>query len=219
MREFNALRSYPQPSARRVGSRTIHHRIIASYRGREFFDGERDYGYGGLKYDKRWQVVAEDLRNDYALVAGSRVLQFGCEKGFLLAELQKNGIEIVGVESSSYARHHALPEMKPHILPSLPLRHDKEYTLPFDLVIAIGTVYSLNLGDAMEMLRRIEAIGFNAFITLASYDTEEDLRLFKKWSLLGTTILRKDEWREVMNHAGYTGDYWFVSAETLKLRE
>lgn len=208
MREFNALKDYPQPPSRTVGERTIEHRIIASYRGREFFDGDRAYGYGGMVNDGRWKAVAQCMAERYGLKSGSRILQFHCEKGYLLAEFKAMDMEVCGIEPSPYARRHcAIPA-----LPALGQARD------FDLVIAIGTVYMENLPDAMAAIRRIESLGFASFITLASYDTEEDLALLRKWSLLGTTILRKDEWKLVLTHCGYTGDYWFVNAETLRLR-
>ena len=210
MREWNALRSYPQPESRVVGERTIRDRILASYRGRDFFDGPRSSGYGGLKDDGRWEKVAYDLREDYALEKGSRVIQLGSEKGFLLSMLKMMEIEVVGVEASSYARRHSKVPVLPNYPPESP---------PFDLCLALGVVYTLNLGDAMNLIRSIERVAHKSFITLGAYDTEEDLRLFRKWTLLGTTILKQDEWREVLNHCGFTGDYWFVTAESLKLRE
>lgn len=205
MREWNALRSYPQ-TKRIVGTRTIHHRIIASYRGREFFDGERDYGYGGLADDGRWNTVAQDMVEDYH---PDTTLQINCEKGFLLKELAALGVKVTGIESSSYARKHCneLNVISKWI----------DFTEPFDLVIALGAVYTLNLAEAMQCLRMIDKVSFNSFITLASYDTEEDLKLFKQWSLLACTILKKEEWIEVMNHCNYRGDYWFVNAKTLGL--
>ena len=51
MREFNLLGEYPIPDKPRyVGSnlRTINHRIVATYRDKNFFDG-------GFKYDGRWK--------------------------------------------------------------------------------------------------------------------------------------------------------------------
>ena len=56
MRKFNALGAYPQPKERVVGPdiRTIKNKIIASYRDERYYDGERDNGYGGYKYDGRW---------------------------------------------------------------------------------------------------------------------------------------------------------------------
>ena len=57
-----------------------------------------------------------------------------------------------------------------------------------------------------------------SFITLASYNNNEDYWLFKDWTVIGTTILRKQEWVEVLKHVNYTGDYFFTNAETLNLK-
>src|SRR6185295_18022159 len=92
MREVNLLDEMPQPESRVVGSRTIEHRIIASYRGREFFDGDRNCGYGGYVDDGRWGPVAERMIEYYKLKEGDRVVQINCEKGFLLAEFQARRI-------------------------------------------------------------------------------------------------------------------------------
>ena len=58
MREYNLLNEYPNSlNHRLVGDnlRTIEHRIISTYRDQNFFDGDRNYGYGGYKYDGRWK--------------------------------------------------------------------------------------------------------------------------------------------------------------------
>ena len=217
LREINLLKDYPQPAERIVGLRTIKHRIMASYRGYEFFDGDRNCGYGGLKYDGRWKPVAEAMVKEYKLSSASSVLQINPEKGFLLTEFKKiyPDMRLCGIEPSSYARRHAPEDIKENLIS----QWDKDMN-PFDLVIAIGVVYTLNLGDAIQLLRRLDKLAFRQFITLASYDTEEDLRLYRKWTLLGTTvILKKDEWVEVMQHSNYEGDYCFINAETLRLRD
>jgi hypothetical protein len=165
-----------------------------------------------MKYDDRWGPVASDFCMEYGLDVKSSILQINCEKGYLLRQFLNiyGNMKVVGVESSSYARRHASQPL----LPSLSF--DKEQ---FDLCIALGVVYTLNLGGAIQCLREIDRISFRSFITLAAYETEEDLRLFRAWTLLGTTILKKEEWIEVMKHAGYSSDYSFVTAETLRLRE
>ena len=212
VREWNLLRSYPQ-SEKKVGERTIRDRIIASYRGRDFYDGPRSCGYGGYKDDRRWLPVAKDIIADYAPL--KRVIQFNCDKGYLVAELQHLEIDAVGVEHSSYARAHAAEDLKAQLLPRF---QPEEIPNPFDLAIAIGLVYTYSLPDAMGFIRQLERIAHKAFITLATYETKRDYWLFKEWSLLGTTILKREEWLEVLNHCGYTGDYWFVDAEYLCLK-
>ena len=61
----------------------------------------------------------------------------------------------------------------------------------FDFVMALGVVYTHSLGDAIKCLKEIQRVGKGkSFITLASYEDQNDFWLFKQWSLLGTTILR-----------------------------
>ena len=218
MREYNALKSYPKSGKTLGFPRTIRNRLIASYRDDAFFDGDRLNGYGGYRYDGRWADVARDLCEEYRLDNKSQVLQVQCEKGFLLYELLKLNplMRVRGTETSVYARNEGMNGIR------LGIRLESPTRLPFnhkefDLVLALGVVYTLNLADAVKTLAEITRVGKRSFVTLAAYETEEDLKLFKDWSLLGTTILKKDEWREVLIHAGYQGDYCFVTAESLGL--
>lgn len=222
MREFDALKGYPEPPTPRVvgqNIRTIQNRIVASYRGKEFYDGNRNNGYGGLKYDGRWRPIAQFMAMEYGLNKDSSILQIGCDKGFLLHDFQEYlpGIKVRGVEISDYAIETAMESIKPHVrkaaLTELPFESGE-----FDFVIALGAVYTLNLGDAIHCLKEIQRVGRGqSFITLASYRTEEEKKLFEAWTLLGTTILQECDWLEVLEHVGYTGDYKFTGAKTLSL--
>jgi len=224
MREFNPLKGYPQPkNPRYVGPniRTIENRIIASYRDEGYYDGDRNNGYGGYKYDGRWREIAKRMYEEYELTENSAVLQIGCEKGFLLHDFHEiyPKLKLSGTEVSDYAIEHAMPAIKPQIVKSsftkLPFGDNE-----FDFVIAIGVVYTLNLADAISCLKEIQRIGKGkSFITLGAYRNDEERKLFGYWTLLGTTILHVDEWREVLKEAGYTGDYKFTTAETLNLTE
>ena len=224
MRAFDALAGYPEPSTPRyVGPhlRTIRHRITASCRGREFYDGERTTGYGGFVYDGRWVPIAKRMVEEYRLNGTSSVLQVNCEKGFLLHDLcaAMPGLRVAGTEISNYAIETALPGVRPHLIKA-PFTALPFSDRSFDLVIAIGAVYALNLADAIQCLKEIQRVGKGrSFVTLASYETERDRRLFEWWTLLGTTILREEEWLEVLRHVEYTGDYKLTSAKTLNLVE
>lgn len=222
MREFNALEGYPEPKEPRYvqsNLRTIQNRINASYRDKEFYDGDRNNGYGGLKNDGRWAPIARSMAQEYALDNRSSVLQIGCDKGFLLHELLQlyPAMTLRGTEISDYAIECSLSSTKNFIQKApfyeLPFANGK-----FDFVIAIGPVYSLNLADAIKCLKEIQRVGRGrSFITLGAYDTEEDLRLFRYWTLLGCTILSKMDWIEVLEHVGYMGDYKFNTAQSLNL--
>jgi len=224
MREFNALKNYPEPKNLRYVSpnlRTIKSKIIASYRGKEYYDGDRNNGYGGFNYDGRWQRIAKNLCEEYNLNGDSAVLQLNPEKGFLLHDLHQfyPSMKLRGVEISDYAIEQSMSSIKPLIqkgpFTQLPFADNT-----FDFVIAIGVIYPLNLADIIKCLKEIQRVSKGkSFITLGAYRTEEELRLFRYWTVLGCTILHEDEWIEVLNHVGYTGDYKFVTSRSLNLIE
>ena len=214
MREFDAFPCYPP--VKRIANRTITNRIAASYKDKEFYDGNRQNGYGGMYNDLRWAPIAENLIKVYGLTPDSSVLQVNCHKGFLLQELLQRNINIRGITDSQYAYDLANWRVQPF------MRVGKFTVLPFqdnefDLVVAVSTVYSLSLVDAISSLKEIQRVGKKAFITLASYDTPEEYWLGQKWYLRATTILTKPEWIEVLNHCGYEGDYTFETVQTLGL--
>ena len=56
--------------------------------GFDYWDGSRDTGYGGYKYDGRWASVAKGLVDMYGLQDGAKILDVGSGKGFLLHDLK-----------------------------------------------------------------------------------------------------------------------------------
>jgi hypothetical protein len=222
MSEIDLLRLYPRSDKTRSEisvNRSIIHRIVAAERDFDFFDGHREFGYGGLRQDFRWDLVASDILQILNLSDNSTVLQVNCEKGYLLQSfshhLESN--QITGTESSQYAisqtyskNSYNLVKSKP---PKLPFKR-----VTFDLVISLGNVYTLSLKEAIIHLREIERVKRKySFITLATYETAPQLLKFKEWSLLGNLILKRDEWKDLMKYAGYTGYYSFIDSDSLSL--
>ena len=75
--------------------------------GKNYWDGKRRFGYGGYKYiPGRWRNVAKKLIKIYKLKAGSKILDVGCGKGFLLHEILKlqPKIKIYGFDISLYIK-------------------------------------------------------------------------------------------------------------------
>ena len=222
MREFDALQGYPEPKNKRVvnsDSRTIENRIIASYRGKEFYDGSRNNGYGGMVNDGRWLPVAKNMINWYGLNENSSVLQIGSDKGYLLESFKAHlpSIKVFGIEISDYAINCTESSIRKSIIKS-PFTDVPFENQTFDLVIAVGPVYSLNLSDAIRCLKEIKRVSKGkSFITLGSYSNEENRNLFLQWTLLGTTILSKKDWLKVLEHVAYQGDYKFNTSESLGL--
>ena len=84
----------------------------------DYWDGDRRYGYGGYKFiEGRWKPVAEALVAIYGLRSGSRVLDVGCGKAFLLYELKKllPELEIAGFDISRHGLAEAREEIKPYL--------------------------------------------------------------------------------------------------------
>jgi SAM-dependent methyltransferase len=184
--------------------------------GRDYWDGDRRYGYGGYNYmPGRWKPVAEKLINIYNLTSGSRVLDIGCGKGYLLYEMKLliPDLDITGVDSSDYGLENAKDEIKPFVC-----NHKAEVKLPyedkeFDLVISLGTFHNLRLPELKIALSEMERVGKKGYLMLESYRNEEELFNLQCWALTAESFFDEDEWIWVYNNFGYTGDYEFIYFE------
>jgi hypothetical protein len=222
MREFDLLNIYPNLKKRYFSKnfRTIKNRITSSYKGKEFYDGKRSDGYGGYKNDGRWSLIAKKIFKIYKLNNNAKILQIGCDKGFLLSEIKKifPKSKVYGIENSRYA----ISKSPVNIRKNIAYGNFDELNFSnksFDFIIAIGPVYSLNLSGAIKCLKEIARVGKGkSFITLGSYENERQFKLLRYWTLLGTTLLTKKEWKIVLKHCNYKGDYKFNTAKNLNLK-
>ncbi len=220
MPEFDI--GYPHSNAKRVvkrGVRTIHNRMKAFELGKDYYDGDRENGYGGFKYDGRWATIMPTIIERYGLTNDSTVLDLGCKKGFFMHDLKQAipGIKVRGIENHPYPIEHAMESVKDDMIlgeyEQLPFEDNE-----FDFVMGFAAIYMLNLRGVITALREIQRVGKGkSYITLGAYRTEEEKEMFSMWTLLGTTNLHVDEWREVFRITGYTGDYFFTTAKSLHL--
>ena len=82
----------------------VHCSVVARRFDRDYWDGDRRYGYGGYRYDGRWSVVAKQLVETYSLPANAKILDVGCGRGFLLYEFTRllPNCTVVGFDVSEY---------------------------------------------------------------------------------------------------------------------
>ena len=69
------------------------------------------------------------------------------------------------------------------------------------------------------MIKILNKISKLSFITIASYTTLNEYLLFKNWSLLGTLILKENEWKIFLKYFNYKGDYEFTNSKSLNLKK
>jgi SAM-dependent methyltransferase len=194
----------------------VHCMLKAKEYEQDYWDGDRRYGYGGYKYlPGRWKPVAEALIKTYGLKAGSRVLDVGCGKGFLLYEMQllEPGLELVGFDISKHGLASKLPELKANLFP---YRAQDRYPFGdkhFDLVISLGCLHNLRIFELQTALSEIERVGRQGYIMLESYRSELELFNLQCWALTCESFFDTAEWIWLYRHFGYTGDYEFIYFE------
>jgi SAM-dependent methyltransferase len=189
---------------------------IAKQYGKEYWDGDRRYGYGGYRFiPGRWKSVAEELINTYGLGPESKVLDVGCGKGFLLLEMLQlePRLKVTGFDISEHALSCASDLIRPNLFL---YRAQDKYPYPdheFDLVISLGTLHNLRLPDLKVALGEIERVGKQGYVMLESYRNEQELFNLQCWALTCESFFDKDEWTWLYRHFGYTGDYEFIYFE------
>lgn len=188
---------------------------VARQFGKDYWDGDRKFGYGGMRYDGRWRVVAENMARHYGLKAGDRILDVGCGKGFLLYEFTQvvPGVEVRGLDVSPYAVENAKEEVRS----SLQVGHAN--LLPyqdssFDLVLTINTLHNLYCYDLDRALREIQRVGRrNRYIVVESYRNDEEKANLLYWQLTCESFCTPEEWEWWFKQTGYTGDFSFIFFE------
>lgn len=216
-KEIDLLKNYPKTKRdlkQRANSKTDEQREIARQFGKEFFDGDRNHGYGGFKYMSRfWQPVIPTFQEHFDLNENSKVLDIGCAKGFMLYDMREliTGINIKGVDVSKYAIENSKIEVKEFLevadVRNLPFEDNS-----FDVVISINTIHNLEREECKKALSEIERVSKGkSFITVDAYNNDEEKEAMYAWNLTAKTIMSVDEWISFFKEAGYTGDYyWFI---------
>jgi ubiquinone/menaquinone biosynthesis C-methylase UbiE len=188
---------------------------ISKQYGEMYFDGPREYGYGGYRYDGRWLPVARDIIAHFGLKPGMRVLDVGCGKGFLVKDLMLAcpGLEAFGLDVSLYALMHAEKET----IGRIHLGTAEKLPFPdnsFDCVLSLNTVHNFPRPRAIKVMQEIQRTsGGRAFVQVDSYHTPEQKEIFESWVLTAEFYDYPAGWVELFREAGYTGDYYWTIIE------
>ena len=214
-RKVNFLGSFPK-IVRNISDRKKYkkkNKKISLKFGKDYFDGDRKYGYGGYVYDGRWVAVAKKFIKKYNLTSGDKILDVGCAKGFLMHDIKtisKKKIQVYGVDISKYAKEKAMKTVKKNIFTCNCKRLPFEDNF-FDLVISINTIHNLNKLDCKKSLKEINRVSKkNAFIQVDAYENTKERKIFLDWMLTAKTFMKPKEWINFFKSAGYKGDYFWT---------
>jgi len=185
---------------------------LAIQYGYDYWDGSRQTGYGGYKYDGRWRKVADAMVERYGIKPGMRILDVGCGKGFLLHDFLEAcpGVEIAGIDISAYGLEHAMETVKPFTqlgtAAKLPWPDDH-----FDLVISINALHNLYVYDLWSAFKEIERVGRgHKYICVEAYRNEREKMNLLYWQLTCRAFHTPEEWEWIYQQTGYTGDHEYI---------
>lgn len=215
MAEVNLLARYPKSKRNvkaRVGNKE-ENRALAMKFGREYFDGTREQGYGGFRYDGRWVPIAEDIVRHFGLKAGDRVLDIGCAKGFLVKDLMKvcPGLEVFGIDVSEYA----VLNCEPEVVGRLHVGDARKLPFPdnsFKVALSINVIHNFDRDGCIQALREMQRVApGGGYVQVDAYRNPEEEQIFLDWVLTAKTHGTPQFWVELLKEAGYSGDYsWTI---------
>ncbi len=200
----------------RMQDEKVHCMQIAKQYEKDYWDGDRRYGYGGYKYIAgRWKSVAEELIRIYKLNNQSSVLDVGCGKAYLLYEMKLllPGLKIAGFDISVSGLEEAKKEIREFLF-----IHKAQDIYPFkenefDLVISLGCFHNLRVFELQTALSEMERVGKHGYVMLESFRNEQELFNLQCWALTCESFFDHEEWPWLFDHFGYTGDYEFIIFE------
>ena len=181
--------------------------------GKNYWDGKRRFGYGGYKYiPGRWKNTAQKIIKNYNLKEGSKILDVGCGKGFLLYEMLKiqPKLKIYGFDISSYALKKVIKINNLRVFKS---KAEKKYPFRsnyFDLVISLATLHNLEIPELTKAIKEINRVGKKKYIMVESYRNERELFNLQCWALTCESFFSDREWNWIFKNLKYKGDFEFI---------
>jgi len=175
--------------------------------GRDYFDNpELGVGYGGYRYDGRFEGAVKKMIDHYGLKPGDRVLEVGCAKGFVLVEFFKKGMDVAGLDISEYAIANGHPDIQEFLrvgdVSALPFA-DKSFDFVFSKEM-LPHVPEDRIRDAVRECMRVSK--GPVFFEIQCGTTEKELEAMMSWDATHKLLLTPSDWDALFAELGYGGD-------------
>lgn len=217
MKKINLFSDYHKKTKRKYLERMLDNKIIcmnvAKKYEKNYWDGDRRYGYGGYKYiEGYWTSFAKKLIKSFKLNSNSKVLDLGCGKGFLIYEIKKilPNIKIQGLDISKYALKKSKSEVSKYLKRADARKKLKYRNNAFDLIICMGLLHNFNLFEISSVLNELKRVGKESYIMVESYRTNAELFNLQCWALTCESFLRPSEWLYLFKKSQLNGKYEFI---------
>jgi len=215
IREVNFLQGLHTSTKRdyyaRMNKDKPHCMKIAKEYNRDYWDGDRKYGFGGYQFDGRWQPIADKIIEAYDLKANDKVLDVGCGKGYLLWELSRYRLDCHGTDISDYALKEVRDPCK--------VRRANCVWQPYgnhsmDFVYSINVLHNLGYGELKDAIQEITRIGREKmYICVESFRNDEEQCNLQAWALTCKSFYSPDDWKAILHDNGYSGDLEYIFFE------
>jgi len=174
---------------------------------KNYWDGNRKYGYGGYYYDGRWKEIAKKIIKKYKLNNKSKIIDLGCGKGFLLKDIKDllPNIYVIGLDISSYAIKNRVDKkiriIKKDMRKKLPFKYKE-----FDLALSINCVHNYDFIELNKTIPEIIRVSKKQYISTESYRNFKEMINLQCWALTCKSFFSKKEWKYLFNKFNYKGD-------------
>jgi len=166
--------------------------------GYDYFDNADIHsGYRIYKYDGRFEKPVSDLISAFHLSIGMKVADYGCAKGYLLYEFQKQGFPIIGFERSEYAIQKAHSNVKSEIVqcndPRMISGHE------FDFLISRNVIPHLDRDAITALIKKsIQICSRKPYFVIHSFKSDENREDYECWDRTHVTVMNADQWRQFL---------------------
>ncbi|MCG7537125.1 class I SAM-dependent methyltransferase [Pseudoalteromonas sp. OOF1S-7] len=174
--------------------------------GFDYFDNSSyGVGYGGYHYDGRYESSVVKLMDFFNLKPGMSVFEAGCAKGFVLYEFHKLGLDVRGIDLSSYAIDNAVPEIRQQLVQGSCIETPFEDN-SFDLVYSKEMLPHLSEDEIERAIREFCRITKgNIFLEIQVSSNNESEELIKKWDATHKTVKTAEWWIRKLESLGFSG--------------